>query len=72
FPFPARHKIHDVMEAITGSRTLPACSRIGGVAHALPRGWDRLLPQSLDRIPHPLDSSEKAAPRNTILQGRSQ
>lgn len=46
--------------------------RIGGVAHDLPRGWDRLLREFLEWMPKRLDSYEKAALRNTILKGRSQ
>ncbi|MED5743031.1 NADH-quinone oxidoreductase subunit C/D, partial [Enterobacter hormaechei] len=45
--------------------------RIGGVAHDLPRGWDRLLREFLECMPKRLDSYEKAALRNTILIGRS-
>lgn len=50
----------------------PAWFRIGGVAHDLPRGWDRLLREFLDWMPKRLASYEKAALQNTILKGRSQ
>ncbi len=59
------------MEAITGFRMHPAWFRIGGVAHDLPRGWDRLLREFLDWMPKRLASYEKAALQNTILKGRS-
>lgn len=58
FAFTDRQKIYDVVEAIT---EVTVCTRhwfrIGGVAHDLPRGWDKLL-----RLPRldakPLDSRE--------------
>jgi NADH:ubiquinone oxidoreductase subunit D len=71
FAFTDRQKIYDLVEAITGFRMHPAWFRIGGVAHDLPRGWDRLLREFLEWMPKRLDSYEKAALRNTILIGRS-
>ena len=71
FAFTDRQKIYDLVEAITGFRMHPARFRIGGVAHDLPRGWDRLLREFLDWMPKRLDSYVKAALKNSILKGRS-
>ncbi|WP_323837781.1 NADH-quinone oxidoreductase subunit C/D [Photorhabdus africana] len=71
FAFTDRQKVYDLVEAITGFRMHPAWFRIGGVAHDLPRGWDRLLRDFLNWMPKRLDSYVKVALKNSILKGRS-
>lgn len=71
FMFVDRQKIYDIIEAITGFRMHPAWFRIGGVAHDLPVGWDRLLREFLEWLPKRLDDYITAALKNTILKGRT-
>ena len=71
FAFTDRQKVYNIVEAITGFRMHPAWFRIGGVAHDLPRGWERLLREFLDWMPKRLDSYVKAALQNSILKGRT-
>jgi NADH-quinone oxidoreductase subunit C/D len=71
FMFTDRMKAYDVIEAVTGFRMHPAWFRIGGVAHDLPNGWDRLVREFVEWLPKRLDEYEKAAMRNGILRART-
>ena len=71
FTFTDRQRAYKVIEAITGFRMHPAWYRIGGVAHDLPRGWDKLVREFLDWMPRRLKEYEKAALKNSILVGRT-
>ncbi len=71
YMFVDRQKAYDVIEAICGFRMHPAWFRIGGVAHDLPRGWDRLVREFLDWMPRRLDDYEKMALRNRVLKRRA-
>lgn len=71
FIFTDRMKAYDVIEAITGGRMHPAWFRIGGVAHDLPEGWDRLVRDFVNWMPKRLDEYDKAAMRNGILRSRT-
>ena len=72
FMFVDRQKAYDVIEAITGFRMHPAWYRIGGVAHDLPQGWEKLVRDFCDYLPKRLDEYQKAALENKILMMRSQ
>ncbi len=71
FMFSDRRRAYDVIEAITGFRMHPAWYRIGGVAHDLPQGWDRLVRDFVEWMPKRLKEYEKAAMRNSVLKGRT-
>jgi NADH-quinone oxidoreductase subunit C/D len=71
FMFTDRMKAYDVIEAVTGFRMHPAWYRIGGVAHDLPRGWEKLVKEFVDWMPKRLVEYEKAAIRNSVLKART-
>lgn len=71
FMFSDRQKAYDVIEAITGFRMHPAWFRIGGVAHDLPVGWERLVRDFLNWMPKRLNEYCQAAMQNSIVKGRA-
>lgn len=71
FMFTDRMKAYDVIEAITGGRMHPAWFRIGGVAHDLPQGWQKLVHDFVEWMPKRLDEYVKAAIKNSVLKSRA-
>jgi NADH-quinone oxidoreductase subunit C/D len=71
YMFTDRMKAYDVIEAITGFRMHPAWFRIGGLAHDLPNGWEKLVREFVEWMPKRLNEYHKAALQNSILIGRS-
>ncbi|MCM2131544.1 NADH-quinone oxidoreductase subunit C/D [Larsenimonas rhizosphaerae] len=71
YAFTDRQKAYEVIEAITGFRMHPAWYRIGGVAHDLPNGWDRLIRGFIDWMPARLDEYERAMMDNAIVRERT-
>src|SRR3546814_18651907 len=49
----------------------PAWYRIGGLAHDLPQGWDRLVREFVDYLPARLDEYQKVALENSIVVSRT-
>ncbi|WP_028081682.1 NADH-quinone oxidoreductase subunit C/D [Solimonas soli] len=71
YAFVDRQKAYDVIEAVTGFRMHPAWYRIGGLAHDLPQGWDRLVREFVEHLPKRLDEYQKAALENGIVVART-
>jgi len=71
YMFNDRERAFAIVEAICGGRMHPSWFRIGGVAHDLPQGWDRLMRDFIEYLPARLDSYDKALIKNRIFRKRT-
>ncbi|HEX2394179.1 MAG TPA: NADH-quinone oxidoreductase subunit C/D [Bacteroidales bacterium] len=71
YAFNDRERIYDIVGAITGGRMHPSWFRIGGVAHDLPDGWDKLIRDFLDYFPKQIKEFEKVVILNRIFRERT-
>jgi NADH-quinone oxidoreductase subunit C/D len=71
YAFNDRERIFDIVQAVTGARMHPGWFRIGGVAHDLPNGWDKMIQEFVDYFPKSLDQMDKAILHNRIFKGRT-
>ncbi|MBN6740007.1 NADH-quinone oxidoreductase subunit C/D [Acidithiobacillus sp. MC6.1] len=72
YMFSDRERVFDVVEAICGGRMHPSWFRIGGVAHDLPEGWDRLVADFLTYFKPRMDHYDRMLMGNKILKKRTQ
>ncbi|WP_236701274.1 NADH-quinone oxidoreductase subunit C/D [Thalassomonas viridans] len=71
YMFVDREKLFGIIEAFTGARMHPSWFRIGGIAHDLPEGWDKLVRDYVNYLPKRLDHYEKMVMQNALLKRRT-